>query len=836
LTFSKANITPNMTVLRSFSKLAFFAILLGLSNALSDKCATLLSKTDPMNGSGGLGYGYGSINPGSSFPRGAMRLGPDTTKSVANAGFEHFSGYDYIDSKIRMMSHTHFVGAGINGLGNFGVMPTKHKKAKKHRGGGLSFMSNKSAKEYEAWRILDPWSSKFQKENEKASPGHYSVLLDEHNIQADLIATSGFTAMHKYSFLEDADKDHEKSLVFDVCHSSHTERELPLSKSVCEDSLLIINEDGTFDAYVQNNGVSDMWLHGEIEVVGDENQKLEWLVCSNGDDKNKVKCNDGFSAGSTGTQSTNGILLSQITFNNNNIKEIKIHVGLSLISSDMAKQNLHTSDVYKYQKSFHDSLEMTQNIWCQELSYFDINATSPEMEKMLYSASYRSRLTPAIYSEAGGLYYGFDGKNHNVNEERGEIYSCNASVPEGKFYSDYSLWDTFRTQNPFLFLTDEPMYIGVLRSFGEITKQQGAFPKWTTGNHDNGCMMGLAGAAGVLEAGLAGYNQKHFDINSIQKSLQEIATTNNSPKNGRADVAHYMKYGYVSSEAQNKGSSYTVTYAYDDAILAGISDIIGKTEDAKTAHERSMNYKKIFDQDNLIICPRSEKNGPMSCPKKPQEDFKHYTEGNALHWTYFVPHDIKGLISLYPSNDIFEKRLDDFFENHIKFQMIYGALLPNPYFWAGNEPTMLTPYIFTYLKTSKGCAKTQYWTRKAIDMHFSEKYNGIPGNDDYAAMSSWVIFSSIGIYPLSGTSKFFITSPAINSGSILLKRFQGSTGKLTIKVNGNDNKDAVYIQKLLVNGKEWTSPMIERADLVNSDNTILEYFMGSEPTTSLCQQ
>ena len=140
------------------SKLVIFlalSVLVGLASALSDECASLLSKADPLNGSGGLGYGYGSINPGSSFPRGAMRLGPDTTKSVANLGFEHFSGYNYIDDKVRMMSHTHFVGAGINGLGNFGIMPaiSKHKKYRDRD--NLDFISNKGTKEYEAWRISD---------------------------------------------------------------------------------------------------------------------------------------------------------------------------------------------------------------------------------------------------------------------------------------------------------------------------------------------------------------------------------------------------------------------------------------------------------------------------------------------------------------------------------------------------------------------------------------------------------------------------------------------------------------------------------------------------------
>ena len=142
------------------------------------------------------------------------------------------------------------------------------------------------------------------------------------------------------------------------------------------------------------------------------------------------------------------------------------------------------------------------------------------------------------------------------------------------------------------------------------------------------------------------------------------------------------------------------------------------------------------------MCPKSQ-NGTLTCDEYPTRDFDHYVEGDALHWTYFVPHDIPGLKKLYSSNEAFDSGLEKFFEKHIPFHETYGAVLPNPYFWAGNEITFLTPFLFNY---GSQCYKTQYWSRKVTDMHFSNTPSGLPGNDDYASMSTWVLFASLGVY------------------------------------------------------------------------------------------
>jgi putative alpha-1,2-mannosidase len=250
----------------------------------SASCSALLAKTDPRVGSGGLGYGYGSINPGASVPRGVLRLGPDTTLKASNLAFQHFSGYDSLDDKVRMFSHTHFVGAGINGLGSFGLMPAEisvKKLALKRK--GLSLLDGESARAYEAWRALAEWHSPFDKASEEASPGSYGVFLDDPQVQVDVVATGGFSARHRYTFKGDPTRGLSRAVFLNVCHASHAEMELPLSKSNCKLAALTVHADGSFDAQVHDSkNKYDLFLHGEVlaaDATGRAADPASWLAC-----------------------------------------------------------------------------------------------------------------------------------------------------------------------------------------------------------------------------------------------------------------------------------------------------------------------------------------------------------------------------------------------------------------------------------------------------------------------------------------------------------------------------------------------------------------------------
>jgi putative alpha-1,2-mannosidase len=291
-------------------------------------------------------------------------------------------------------------------------------------------------------------------------------------------------------------------------------------------------------------------------------------------------------------------------------------------------------------------------------------------------------MSPTLYSEVGGVYVGMDKAVHNSTMERvAKGYTVNE---ENKlslgFFSDLSLWDTFRAMLPWQLLTRQDVSIGILRSMEEITIQQDAFPRWPLASTESGCMIGMHGAATVLEGLKKGYKD-YFNVKEIQLAMLDQAT-NPSSKNGRGDVEFYIANGYVSEESSDVAASLTLSYAYDDSLLAEVSSYVGDMQSAKEAKARSYNYQNIWSRSHELMCPRTSA-GELHCPISaigPQA-WNMYKEGDALHWLWFVPHDIEGLMHLFKSDQDFLLSLEAFFEDHVASHEKVGSFLPNPYFW-----------------------------------------------------------------------------------------------------------------------------------------------------------
>eukprot|EP01034_Spumella_vulgaris_P030503 gene30503-37731_t len=228
-------------------------------------------------------------------------------------------------------------------------------------------------------------------------------------------------------------------------------------------------------------------------------------------------------------------------------------------------------------------------------------------------------MVPSVYTESGGLYLGVDQEVHNVTAERIAKYGDSiATSPQSyHFFSDLSLWDTFRTLHPWLLLLNEDLAVGIVRSLAEITIQQEAFPRWMLGNFESSCMFANHGAAVVLEAILAGFGDQ-FDVKTVQQALLR-QSTKEVKLNGRYDVNHYVNEGFVRQDVYDKSAGETLSYAFDDYVLSQISQYV--------------------------------ENGTLACPIDPisQDAWQAWREGNSMHYKFFVPHDGPGMVALYPS-------------------------------------------------------------------------------------------------------------------------------------------------------------------------------------------
>lgn len=778
-------------------------------------------------GTGGLAYGYGGVNPAAQYPHGPMKLGPDTTNSIVDVRYRHFSGYNYLDTEVRGFSHTHLVGAGMAALGNIGVMPVRvgqHFTTEDDvLKSGIDIDIDVSS--HNSTRV---WWSKFNKTSETASPGQYNVFLETPQVHASLLATSTHTGIHKYSFQPSTHSPvYAPGLIVDVCHAAQIGESFKdvIHHNDCRNASITVSEDmQSFTATVYTDNYVWVHLYGRFEGKAAK----KWTTCNNGD--SSISCNADSTAASD-----NGLLFSYVSFGpsvGQLPSSIELHVGLSFISTAQAQINLEAVD--KQGLSISQQVDKTRGAWCDTLGFMAISPleTDAEIVSMLHSANYRAHLTPSMYTEVGGVYPGLDNEVHNAVEERAAKYptsTMNSVKATTNFYSDLSLWDTFRTLHPWLLLTDENLAVGIMRSVVEMTAQENGYPKWVLGNREVGCMVGLHGGSLALEAGLVGLSDE-FDIKSLQQMLLNQAVLP-WPVHGRADLDFYMANGYVSSEAADNSATLTMTYSYDDAVLAGLSTLVGDAESAEAAAKRSKNYKNIWSDADQYVCPRSAA-GELNCFRTPisPESWTHFTEGDTLHWSSFVVHDPEGYKGLFPSEAAFNANLESFFANHVAYQEEYGSTVPNPYFWIGNEVCAFSVWLFNY---GNQCTRAQYWSRNITHMHFSDTPHGVPGNEDYGAMASWLLFSSLGIFPQAGTTNFLVGSPRVREAAIKLDHIIDAPSTLTIKTINNSDVN-VFVQKLLVNGVEHTSPIIDRSVLADPAGCTLEFFMSSVEHSSLC--
>jgi predicted alpha-1,2-mannosidase len=801
----------------------FIVVFINLSIVFS--CVSV-DKVNVFIASGGLAFGYGGVSPAAQFPNGALRLGPDTTNTLANIEYRHFSGYNYLDDQVRAFSHTHLVGAGINDLGSFGVMPIRH-------GDNITDINNEE--EIMNWSGLDhdfhqhelAWWSKFNKTTESGSPGKYNVYLEKPKVKVSLLATSTHSAIHKYEY--DATNDlTTPGVIFDVCHAS----DVSISPQHCYNASIDITEDlQSFTAKVLVSNKFYTFIYVEIDSSSDDSLIAEkYTTCSNSESKKDPECNSN----QLHSESNNNMLFSRILFKPLKAKQtatLTLKVGISFINVEQAKLNL---DSISNSLSFSELSDITNNKWCDTLEFLQLNAVDgdDDIETMLHSANYRTHMTPTIYTEVGGNYLGLDGIIHNANDERSTKYpnSEAKSAKVNERYSDFSFWDSFRAAHPWLLLTDENLSVGVLRSISEMTAEANGYPKWVLASKDIGCMVGLHGGALFLEAALSGINSNEIDVINVQKMLLNQATLP-WPVNGRKDLHHYLSDGYVSSEADSHSTPLTLTYAFDDYILYGLSKFVGDTDAANAALLRSKNYGNVWSPENKYMCPRSV-NGSLDCPKTGvcKASWDANIEGDTLHWSTFVMHDPIGLISLFESPKAFEENLKEFFELSAIGHSRYGNPIPNPHYWAGNEHNQFAVWLFNY---GSSCTQAQYWSRNVTYESYSATPAGIPGNEDYGAMSSWLLFSSFGIYPQAGTTNYLIGSPRVLNAKLNLDKLDGTTSLLEVITNNNSH-DNVYVQRLEVNGIEHKNTFIDRSILTSPLGCKLEFFMSDIPQSNLC--
>jgi len=393
-----------------------------------------------------------------------------------------------------------------------------------------------------------------------------------------------------------------------------------------------------------------------------------------------------------------------------------------------------------------------------------------------------------------------------------------------RYFTDLSLWDTFRTLHPLYSIIAPADQRDMMVSLVQMAKEGGWLPRWPSGNGYTGSMLGTPADITITEAWLKGI--RDFDVEFAYQSMRSTAlgpTPRGAEFSGRRGIESYLKYNYCAADEMDEAVSKTLEYAWADYSIGQLAEALGKKEDAALFAAHAQYYRNTWNPKTQYFHARLA-NGVFV------EDFipllltyldlkgkytDDYVEGSALQWRWAVPFDAQGLISLFGGPELFVSELNDFFA---KSKPAMGAWNPGPYYWHGNEPDIHAAYLFNEAGRPD---LTQKWVRWILENKYDTSYKGVDGNDDGATLSSWYIFSSLGFYPIAGSDIYQIGAP-------LFRRAEVKMGENSLLIEAaNYAPENQYVQNIWLNDSILHRNWIRHAEIANGG--VLRYEMTVAP-------
>jgi predicted alpha-1,2-mannosidase len=585
--------------------------------------------------------------------------------------------------------------------------------------------------------------SGFSHNNEAASPGYYRVELNN-GVKVELTATPR-TGLQRYTA-------QRKGIM-----------------SVLVDLGFAINWDRTTDAALN---YSNNILTGTRNSSGWADVQFLNFASSFSQEPDSVRFFDNGTL--SGDVSVKGRNISCILyFHMEEGDAVIIKTGISAVDVKGAQINLVTE---AETIGFGSARKNAERLWADNLSVIDGLEADEETMKVFYTALYHSMIAPNLFSDADGRYRGTDR----------EIHLADGFIN----YTVFSLWDTYRAAHPLYTITRPSMVPDFINSMLNIYLQQGKLPVWSLAGTETNCMVGYHAVPVIADAMLKGFGG--FDHNLAMEAAKHSSLLD------FRGVKQYIEYGYIPSELENESVAKTLEYCIDDWCISAMAGHLGLLSDSVEYSRRSRFYQNLFDTNTLFMRGKLS-DGTWREPFEPlysnhRED--DYTEGNAWQYTWLVPHDVEGLISLFGSRELFISRLDSLFkiDESVKGEHaspdISGLIGQYAH---GNEPGHHIPYLFTLAGEPE---KTQKYVRQIMRELYHDGKDGLCGNEDCGQMSSWYIFSALGFYPVNpADGKYILGSPAVNKAVI-------NTGKgKKFTVTAADNSREKYIvREVLLNG------------------------------------
>lgn len=704
----------------------------------------------------------GTGGHGHTFPGAAYPFGMvQLGPDTGLEGWDWCSGYHYSDSSIIGFSHTHLTGTGRSDLLDVLLMPAV---------GEIKLNAGTKEQPGKGYR------SRFSHDEEYASPGYYKVRLADYDIMAEM-TVSPRCGFHRYMFPE-SESSH---IIIDLSH--HFETDSVQFTSINRiDSCTVVGERKTKGWGTPGE---KYWSNQQLFFALKVSKPFDFLVTS--DDKLVQE-----------KQASGKNIKAILNFKTSAKEMVLVKVGISPVSVGNALQNL-SEEIPHW--DFNATLSETQSIWERELSKIKVEAPL-KYKTIFYTALYHSLLAPYLYTDVNNEYWGFDDSVH---------------VADGfTNYTVLSLWDTFRAENPLLTLVAPDKVNDLVRSMLAQYDQYGLLPVWPLWGSETNCMIGYHAVPVIVDAYLKGI--RDYDVDKAYQAMKASAMQDDF------GVKELKQYGYIPYDLYNKSVSTALEYCYDDWCIAQMARELGKTDGYEYFMKRASSYKKYFDVTYKLMNGVSSK-GEFRRPFDPF--FSSYgecdwVEGNSWQYSYFVPHDIEGLMDLHGGKKGFATALDSLFSVSMP---VSGKDVPVDItgligqYAHGNEPSHHVAYLYNYVGQAY---KTQERLHEIMTTLYTDAPDGLCGNEDCGQMSAWYVFSAMGFYPVNPASGIYaLGKPMMESAEI-------KVGKRSFEMRATGlSGENIYVQSIRLNGKDYNKLFITHEDIVQGG--ILEFVMGNTP-------
>lgn len=688
---------------------------------------------------------YGTCNPGAICPNGLMSVVPFNVMGSSDNKYDKdarwwSTPYEHNNCFFTGFSHVNLSGVGCPDMGSLLLMPTAGKLDVDLRNYGSRY------------------------KDETASPGYYSLFLTKYNIKAEVTATLR-SGLARFTFPEG-----ESHILLNLGEGLTNESGAFLRKvsdTEVEGMKLLgtfcYNPQAVFPIYfvmrVSKAPKACGYWKKQREMQGPE---ADWDIHS-GKYKLYTKYNKELAGDDIG---------AWFSFDTAGNEEVEVAVGVSFVSIENARENLEKEQGGRHFAQIHQE---ARDLWNSHLGRIKVEGGTEDQKTVFYTGLYHALIHPSILQDVNGQYPAM---------ETGEIRTA-----QGNRYTVYSLWDTYRNLHQLMTLVYPEKQIEMVRTMVDMYKEHGWLPKWELYGRETLTMEGDPSLPVIVDTWKKGL--KDFDIETAYEAMYKSATTPGAQNLMRPDIDDYISKGYVPLMEQYDNSvSHALEYYIADYSLYTLAKELGKKDDADLFYKRSMGYKNYYCKEFGTLRPILP-NGEFYSPFDPKqgENFEPspgFHEGNAWNYTFFVPHDIKGLAKLMGG----PKKFVD------KLQMVFDK----GYYDPANEPDIAYPYLFSYFKGEEW--RTQKLVKELLAKHFTNTPGGIPGNDDVGTMSAWALFSMMGLYPdCPGVPEYTLTTPTFDKVTITLNPDFYSQKELVIEV-ANKESDSDYIKRVEMGGKK----------------------------------